>query len=145
VHMLLTNEAFNWGFVFEAMFRDPVLHGLLVGTLLVTVLAMLIGVTLGVLLAVMRLSPNPVLSTVAFGFVWFFRAVPRLVLLTIMGALGVLFQDGLALGFPFDQQLLGLLGMDGDWRLLTLNPNQVFAGVTGGAIGLGLSEAAYMA
>lgn len=145
VNMLVTNEAFNWSFVFESMFREPVIHGLLVGTLLVTALAMVIGVTLGVLLAVMRLSPNPVLSTVAFGFVWFFRAVPRLVLLSIMGALGVLFQEGLSLGVPFDQEILGLFGMDGDWRFLTLNANQVFAGVTGGAIGLGLSEAAYMA
>ncbi|HLS41610.1 MAG TPA: amino acid ABC transporter permease [Ornithinicoccus sp.] len=145
VHMLLTNEAFEWSFVFDVMFRPPVLRGLLIGTLLVTVLAMVIGVGLGVLLAVMRLSPNPVLSTVAFGFVWFFRAVPRLVLLTIMGALGILFQEGLSFGFPFDQQLLGLLGIDGEWRFLTLDPNQVFSGIAGGAIGLGLSEAAYMA
>jgi polar amino acid transport system permease protein len=145
VHMLLTNEAFQWSFVFDVMFREPVLRGLLLGTLLVTVLSMVIGVGLGVLLAVMRLSPNPVLSTVAFAFVWFFRAVPRLVLLTIMGALGILFQEGLSFGFPFDPQLLGLLGMDGDWRFLTLDANQVFSGIAGGAIGLGLSEAAYMA
>jgi polar amino acid transport system permease protein len=145
VHMLLTNDAFNWPFVFEAMFQDPVLRGLMIGTLLVTLLAMVFGVVFGIVLAVMRLSPNPVLSTVAFAFVWFFRAVPRLVLLTIMGALGTLFLDGVAFGIPFDQQLMDLLGMDGDWRFLTLDANQVFAGVSGGAIGLGLSEAAYMA
>ena len=34
-------------------------------------------------------------------YTWFFRAIPRLVLLTIMGALGVLFPEaGLGL-FPF--------------------------------------------
>lgn len=145
VHLLVTNPAFNWPFVLEITFSEPVLRGLAVGTLFVTLLAMIVGIVMGVLLAVMRLSPNPVLSTVSFVFVWFFRAVPRLVLLTIMGTMGVVFRDGLALGVPFDQQIMGLLGLDGDWRFLTLDANQIFMGVTGGAIGLGLSEAAYMA
>ncbi|MGB3829259.1 MAG: amino acid ABC transporter permease [Ornithinimicrobium sp.] len=145
VNMLLTNEAFQWSFVLEVMTAEPVLKGLLIGTLWVTVLAMLIGVTVGVTLAVMRLSPNPVLSYVAFAFIWFFRGVPRLVLLTIMGSLGVLFQSGLDLGVPFDYVFFDLTGLDGDLRFLTLDANAVFIGVTGGAIGLGLSEAAYMA
>jgi len=145
VNMLITNEAFNWPFVIDAMTRPPVLRGLLFGTLLVTVLAMVIGVTLGVILAVMRLSPNPVLSSVAFAFVWFFRTIPRLVLLTIMGTLGVVFREGLDLGVPFDHVLMGLIGSDADLRFFTIDANTVFAGITGGAIGLGLSEAAYMA
>lgn len=145
VNMLVTNEAFQWSFVVQTMFQEPVLRGLLIGTLWVTVLAMLIGVSVGVALAIMRLSPNPVLAWVAFAFIWFFRGVPRLVLLTIMGSLGVLFQGGMDLGVPFDHVILGVLGVDGDWRFLTLDANTVFVGVTGGAIGLGLSEAAYMA
>jgi polar amino acid transport system permease protein len=145
VNMVLTNPAFEWPFVLEAMQQRPVLRGLLMGTLLVTALAMVVGVTGGVLLAVMRLSPNPVLSGVAWAFTWFFRSVPRLVLLTTMGALGILFRDGLALGVPFDQEILGFLGVDGDLRFLTLDANQIFAGIAGGVIGLGLSEAAYMA
>ncbi|MGB7449849.1 MAG: amino acid ABC transporter permease [Ornithinimicrobium sp.] len=145
VNMLVTNEAFQWSFVVQTMFQEPVLRGLLIGTLWVTVLAMLIGVSVGVALAIMRLSPNPVLSWVAFAFIWFFRGVPRLVLLTIMGSLGVLFQGGMDIGVPFDQVILGVLGIDGDWRFFTLDANTVFVGVTGGAIGLGLSEAAYMA
>ncbi|MGI8948000.1 MAG: amino acid ABC transporter permease [Ornithinimicrobium sp.] len=145
VNMLLTNESFNWPFVLDSMFADPVVNGLLIGTLLVTVLAMLLGVSTGIVLAVMRLSPNPVLSCVSFAFIWFFRTIPRLVLLTIMGTLGVVFQQGLELGVPFDHVILGLLGIDGDLRFLTIDANTVFAGVAGGAIGLGLSEAAYMA
>lgn len=144
-NMLITNEAFEWSFVVETMTREPVIKGLLIGTLWVTVLAMTIGVTVGVALAVMRLSPNPVLSYVAFAFIWFFRGVPRLVLLTIMGSLGVLFQGGMDLGVPFDYVFFDLTGLDGDLRFLTLDANAVFIGVTGGAIGLGLSEAAYMA
>lgn len=145
VSMLVTNEAFDWPFVLESMTLPPVLRGLLIGTLLVTVLAMGLGVSLGILLAIMRLSPNPVLSGTAFTFVWFFRTVPRLVLLTVMGALGTVFREGLDLGVPFDHVILGVLGIDGDLRFLTLDANTIFAGVAGGAIGLGLSEAAYMA
>lgn len=144
-NMLITNEAFEWSFVLETMTNEPVLKGLLIGTLWVTLLAMIIGVSVGIMLAVMRLSPNPVLSYVAFAFIWFFRGVPRLVLLTIMGSLGVLFQGGMDLGIPFDYVFFNLTGIDGDARFLTLDANTVFVGVTGGAIGLGLSEAAYMA
>ena len=145
LNMVLTNEAFNWSFVFEAMQQNAVLEGLWKGTILVTVLAMLIGISGGIILAVMRLSPNPVLSYSAWVFTWFFRSVPRLVLLTTMGALGILFQGGLSFGVPFDSQILGLFGIDGQLRFLTLDANQVFVGIAGGAIGLGLSEAAYMA
>ena len=145
VNMVLTNEAFNWSFVFEAMQQNAVLEGLWKGTILVTLLAMLIGISGGIILAVMRLSPNPVLSYSAWVFTWFFRSVPRLVLLTTMGALGILFQGGISFGVPFDTEIMNLLGIDSDLRFLTLDANQVFVGIAGGAIGLGLSEAAYMA
>ncbi|MCW2867569.1 MAG: amino acid transporter permease [Marmoricola sp.] len=143
VRLLLTNKAFNWSFVWQAMVQSPVLNGLVMGTLLGTVGAMVIGVVLGIALAVMRLSDNPVLSGVAWVYTWFFRAVPRLVLLTIMGALGVLFPQGLNL-IPFGNDLSHLFG-GGQLAFGTIDANQVFVGVLGGIIGLGLSEAAYMA
>jgi polar amino acid transport system permease protein len=145
VHLFLTNDAFNWSFVFEAMVQSPVLRGLVMGTLLGTAGAMVIGIVFGIVLAVMRLSPNPVLSGVAWVFTWFFRAVPRLVLLTIMGALGVLYPDGLGLGIPFGEQLMSLFGISEDLTFATLDANEIFGGIIGGIIGLGLSEAAYMA
>ena len=148
VSLLLTNPSFDWGFIFQAMQQRPVLQGFYVGTLLVTALAMAVGIGGGVVLAIMRLSPNPVLSGVSWLFTWFFRALPRYVLLTIMGALGILFpaaQGGLSLGVPFDWLLTDLLGLSGDWRFLTLDANQVFSGLVGAVVGLGVSEAAYMA
>ena len=146
VSMMLTNPAFDWSFIFQAMQQRPVLRGFYIGTLLVTVLAMVVGIVGGVILAVMRLSPNPVLSGVAWLFTWFFRSVPRYVLLTIMGALGILFQKGgLSLGFPFDWKIMELLGLNGNLRFLTLDANELFAGLFGAVLGLGLSEAAYMA
>ena len=145
VHMVMTNTAFDWGFVWQAMQQAPVLRGLYVGTLLVTILSMVVGISGGVVLAVMRLSPNPILSGVAWVFTWFFRSIPRLVLLTTMGALGILFQKGLSFGVPFDWKIMDWLGISGSWRFLTLDANAVFSGLAGGVIGLGLSEAAYMA
>ena len=44
VSMLLTNPAFDWSFIFQAMQQTPVLRGFYIGTLLVTVCAMLVGV-----------------------------------------------------------------------------------------------------
>jgi polar amino acid transport system permease protein len=145
LHLLIFNPAFNWPFVFEAMNQNPVIEGFIYGTLLVTVLAMIFGVALGVILAVMRLSDNPVLRAVSWAYTWFFRAIPRYVLLTIMGALGILFQSGLSLGVPFDWLIIDWLGLSGSWRFLTLDANQLFVGLVGGVIGLAASEAAYMA
>ena len=144
-NLIFTNDAFEWSFVFQAMTQTPVLRGLYIGTLLTTVLSMVVGVSGGVLCAVMRLSDNPVLSGVAWIFTWFFRGIPRYVLLATMGTLGILFQKGLGLGVPFDTQILNLLGIDGSLRFATLDANELFAGLFGAVLGLGLSEAAYMA
>jgi polar amino acid transport system permease protein len=143
IHMLVTNSAFQWRFMFDNMFTPPVLRGART-TLIMTVLAMVIGVLLGVVLAVMRLSPNPILAAAALAYVWFFRAIPRYVLLFFCANLGVLYAT-YSLGVPFDRQLMGLFGISGDLRFFSLNGNQVFAGFTAGLLGLALSEAAYMA
>jgi polar amino acid transport system permease protein len=143
VHMLVTNAAFQWGFMFDNMFTPPVLRGAQT-TLIMTVLAMVVGVLLGIVFAVMRLSPNPVLSGAAWVYVWFFRAIPRYVLLFFFANLGALYGT-YEFGIPFDHQLMGLLGLSGDLRFLGLNGNQIFAGFTAGLLGLALSEGAYMA
>jgi polar amino acid transport system permease protein len=143
IHMLVTNPVFQWGFMFDNMFTPAVLRGART-TLIMTVLAMVLGVLLGIVLAVMRLSPNPVVSGAAWGYVWFFRAIPRIVLLFFIANLGALYAT-YDLGFPFDQQLMSLFGFEGDWRFVGLNGNQIFAGFTAGLLGLALSEGAYMA
>jgi polar amino acid transport system permease protein len=146
--ILISNPAFDWNFIGQAMIQSPVIHGLLLGTLLGTVCAMVGAVTLGVILAVMRLSENPVLSFAAAAYVWFFRAIPRYVLLFMMGALGALWPTstgGLGLGVPFGPEIMQALGLHGKLTFLHLDANQVFSGLLGGIIGLALSEAAYMA
>jgi polar amino acid transport system permease protein len=146
VHLILTNKHFEWSFVFSrrCMFAPPVLEGLR-GTILLTVFSMLIGVTLGIVLAVMRLSPNPILSTVAFGYTWFFRAMPRLVLAVLFGNLGILWER-FGIGVPFDQQLGSLFGIhDLSLKIYSVRAVDLLSGFLAGMLALALSEAAYMA
>lgn len=143
VHMLLTNDAFDWAFTFEAMFTRPVLIGVRT-TLILTVLAMLIGIILGVTIAVMRLSGNPILVTVAWLYTWFFRAVPRLVLAVLFGNIAILYST-IHIGLPFDFYWMPLLGLEGEARLFGIDTRTYLSGFTAGLLALALSEGAYMA
>src|SRR6266508_2017711 len=104
VHLLVTNERFSWNFMVNKMFRPPIIQGLR-GTIILTVSSMVIGVVLGVLIAIMRLSTNPLLRTTSWAYTWFFRAVPRLVLLALFGNLGILSID------PGQTEAAAALGM----------------------------------
>ncbi|MFW5416625.1 amino acid ABC transporter permease [Nocardiopsis sp. CNT-189] len=143
VNMLVTNEKFNWPFMFENMFSAPVLNGVWT-TLKLTVLAMLLGISLGIAVAVMRLSGNPVLATLAWLYTWFFRAVPRLVLCVLFGNLGILYQN-LELGLPFDNYWMPLLGLEGDARFFSVPMNDVLTPFMAALLALALSQGAYMA
>src|SRR3954468_16911364 len=105
VHMLVTNPVFQWGFMFDNMFSPAVLRGART-TLIMTVLAMVLGILLGIIVAIMRLSPNPVVSGASWAYVWFFRAIPRIVLLFFAANLGALYGT-YDIGIPFDRQLMG--------------------------------------
>jgi polar amino acid transport system permease protein len=145
VHMLVTNRAFEWHFMFQNMFNPPIVDGMLRGTLGMTVLAMAIGVSLGVVIAVMRLSDNPILRSVAWLYTWFFRAVPRVVLLVLFGNLGILWSR-IEFGVPFDTQIGRLLGLSGlHLRIGGLNSRDILSGFIAGLLALALSEGAYMA
>jgi polar amino acid transport system permease protein len=143
VHMLATNDRFQWSFMVHNMFRAPILRGVQT-TLILTVVSMAIGIALGIVIAVMRLSDNPILSWSAWLYTWFFRAVPRLVLLTVFGNLGFLYPR-LRLGLPFSDQIGSLLGADVHGTIWGVNANDFFAGFRAALLGLALSEAAYMA
>jgi polar amino acid transport system permease protein len=143
IHMLATNDAFRWGFIADYIFSDPVVNGARTSIVL-TILAMALGVALGIVVAVMRLSPNPILSGAAWAYTWFFRAVPRIVLLVLLGNLGILYTR-LEFGVPFDQQLADLMGVDLDGRIFGIDARTILTGFMAGLLGLALSEAAYMA
>jgi polar amino acid transport system permease protein len=152
LHLIITNDRFRWSFIFSSyapgkrgvMFTGPVLTGLR-GTILLTVTAMLIGIALGVVLAIMRRSPNKVLSGVAWVYIWFFRAVPLLVLAILFGNLNILWSR-IGFGLPFDQQIGNLFGIhDLNAQFYSIKASDLLAGFVAGMLALGLSEAAYMA
>jgi polar amino acid transport system permease protein len=144
VHLLVTNKSFQWSFMVDNMFRPPIIRGLR-GTILLTITAMLLGVTLGVIIAIMRLSSNPILRVVAWGYTWFFRAVPRLVLCVLFGGLGTLWPR-IGVGLPFDVYIGKLFGIDDlNARIFSVNANDFLSGFVAGMLALALSEAAYMA
>ena len=85
-----TNPAFEWPVVAAYMLDEQILIGL-GRTLELTVIAMAIGLVLGTVLAMMRLSPNRLLSTVSWAYFWFFRSVPALVQLIFWYNFGALY------------------------------------------------------
>ncbi|QGN57963.1 amino acid ABC transporter permease [Nostocoides sp. HKS02] len=145
ISSFITNPRWDFPFALQVMNFNPVLNGLVQGTILGTFLAMILGVGLGVLVGIMRLSSNPVLRGVAFVYTWFFRAIPRYVLLVILGTgLGYLYSN-FDIGVPFGQQISKLFGLSSHLTFFSLNVNQFSSTLLMGVIGLGLSEAAYMA
>jgi polar amino acid transport system permease protein len=144
VHLLVTNKAFNWPFMVDNMFRPPVIRGVQ-GTLIMTVSAMVFGIVLGIVVAIMRLSENPILKAAAWTYTWVFRAIPRLVLLAGLGGLTILWAR-LELGVPFDREIGRLFGVeDLNLRFWGVSTRELLVGFVVGLLGLGLSEAAYMA
>jgi polar amino acid transport system permease protein len=101
-------------------------------TIKITIFAMAIGVILGILLAVMRLSPNQVLSSAAWLFIWFFRGTPVYLQLTFWYAISSLFPT-FSLGVPFGPEFVHL------------SANTIITPLVAGLLGLGLNEGAYYA
>ncbi len=146
VSSAVRNPRWDWPYAIAVMNYRPVLNGLVYGTIVGTVGAMIIGVSLGISVAVMRLSANPVLRGVGAVYTWFFRAIPRYVLLVLLGTgVGFLYPE-LTLGVPFGQDIAVALGLSPDaLTFATININVYSSTIIMGIIGLGLSEAAYMA
>jgi polar amino acid transport system permease protein len=120
----------DWRVVGQYLFFPRILQGIVV-TLELTVIAMAIGVSLGVLLAVMRLSVNPVLSSVSWFYIWFFRGTPVLVQIFFWYNLALILPH-LSIGIPFTHI---------EWIGQT---NQIDSPFLAAILGLGLNEAAYM-
>ncbi|BDT86496.1 amino acid ABC transporter permease [Nocardia cyriacigeorgica] len=126
-----TNPAYRWDVYWRYLRDSRIAEGAVV-TLELTVLSMAIAVVLGALLAVMRLSPNPVLRSTAWVYLWIFRGTPVFVQLVFWGLVPSLYKQ-ISLGVPFGPQLVEL-------DVQGLQAAFAFA-----VIGLGLNEAAYMA
>ncbi|MBJ8341592.1 amino acid ABC transporter permease [Antrihabitans sp. YC3-6] len=131
VYGAATNAAYGWDTYGKYLFDQRISAAAWV-TVKLTVLAMAIAIALGVLLAVMRLSPNPVLRSAAWVYLWFFRGTPVYVQLVFWGLFPSLYKT-IDLGIPFGPQFV-------HFDIQSLSAAFLFA-----MIGLGLNEAAYMA
>lgn len=134
--LFLYDAAFNrpvykWEIVGQYLFDTRILEGAWY-TLLLTIYSMVIAVILGVGLAIMRLSPNPVLKSVAWVYLWFFRGTPVYVQLVFWGFLPTIYKT-VTLGIPFTEAIV-------TWEIKDLLPYFALA-----IIGLALNEAAYLA
>jgi len=131
VRSIATNPRFEWHVVGSYLFDERILEGLRI-TLELTVIAMAIGIVLGMLLAVMRLSPNPLVSGSSWLYIWFFRGTPVLVQIIFWYYISALYPK-IDLGVPFGPSFI-----HGD-------ANTLIKAFTAAILALGLNEGAYMA
>src|SRR3954465_6496307 len=85
-----------WNVVGQFFTAPAILQGV-VGAVWMAFCAMVLGIVLGVIFAVMAMSPNPVLKTLAMFYIWFFRGTPLLLQLLIWFNLALVFPR---LGIP---------------------------------------------
>lgn len=132
IYSAANNPRFGWHLVGKYLLSSRVLDGLLL-TLELTVIAMVTGVVLGAVLAVMRLSPNPVVATASWVYIWLVRGTPLLVQLLFWSFIAALYPR-ISLGVPF-----------GGPEFFGGNANVLITPLTAAILALGLNEAAYMA
>lgn len=126
------NQRYHWDVVVSYLFAPQIIAGAGL-TVLLTVVSMAVGIALGTVLAVMRLSANPILSTISRGYIWFFRGTPLLVQLIFWYNIAALYPV-IAFGLPF-----------GGPSLVLGSANVLISPLAAALLGLSLNEAAYMA
>lgn len=122
----LSKSQIEWSYVRQFLTVPVIMTGL-VNTLVMTVCAMLLGIALGVIFAIMRVSSNPVLRSVAMGYIFLFRGAPAL--------LQLLLWFNLALIFP-------TIGIPGLFEFRTVDLMTPFVAAM---LGLGIQQGAYTA
>lgn len=132
IRSAINDSNFQWHVVGHYLFDSRVLAGVVV-TIRLTVLSMAIGIVLGVILAVMRLSPNGLVSGSAWFYIWFFRGTPLLVQILFWNFIGALYPH-ITLGVPF-----------GGPSIINANANSLISTSVAVVLALSLNEAAYMA
>lgn len=131
INTLVTNPRFELGVVSHYFFDVRVLKGLVL-TLELTAIAMAIGIVLGIIVAVLRMSTNPIISSMSALYIWLFRGTPVLVQLLFWFNLAALYPR-LSIGIPFGPELV------------SGSANSFITAFTAAILGLGLNEGAYMA
>jgi polar amino acid transport system permease protein len=131
VHTVVTNGRFQWNVVGDYFVSRSILDGLVL-TLWLTAAVMACGFVLGIGLAAMRLSTNPILRSLSFGYVWLVRSVPLLVQLLFWYEIASLYPQ-LSLGIPFGHEFV------------TVKTAHLFTGILAAFVGLTVDTAAFSA
>jgi polar amino acid transport system permease protein len=132
IRSAVNDTNFHWD-LFRHYFFDPRIMRGVVKTIWLTVVAMIIGILLGVGLAVMRLSPNRLVSGSSWTYIWFFRGTPLLVQILFWSFIGALYRR-IEIGVPF-----------GGPAIINADANSLIAPTVAVILALSLNEAAYMA
>jgi polar amino acid transport system permease protein len=132
IRSAIVDPNFEWHLVGSYLFDSRVMHGVVV-TIRLTVLSMVIGIVLGVVLAVMRMSPNRLVSGGSWVYIWFFRGTPLLVQILFWNFISALYPK-IVLGVPF-----------GGPGIIHANANSLIPTSVAVVLALGLNEGAYMA
>lgn len=114
------SQSIAWAEIPAFLLNPRILSGVVL-TLQLTVGAMVIGIVLGCVMAAMAISDNPVLRSLAYLFVWWFRGVPLIVQIFLW--------FNIALFVP---------------RVGTIDINMLITPTIAGFLALGLHEAANM-
>ncbi|WP_051417974.1 amino acid ABC transporter permease [Roseomonas gilardii] len=142
---LAQNPRMQWDVVARNLTAPSILSGVLV-TLELTAIAAVVGFAGGVALAIMRLSGNPVLAAISWGFTWIFRSVPTLVQLFFWFNIAALYPT-VSLGLPgfgtfWSAQTNSLIGTFGAALIALILHEAAYAGeiVRAGMIGVGQGQ-----
>jgi polar amino acid transport system permease protein len=141
-NVLYTDHNFEWHVVWQYLYDPRILRGLRT-TLILTVVSMGIGIVLGVILAVMRLSPNPLVSRVSANYIWVFRGTPVLVQLLFWYNVTAIFPT-IDFGIPASFFGIHMQALGGGHALFHANANKLITPFAAAILGLGLNEGAYM-
>lgn len=128
---LAQNPVIDLAVVLEYLFKEVTLRGIGV-TLFLTVTSMVAGLVGAILLAVLHLSDNIVLSSIARFYTWLFRGTPMLVQLIFWGYLGIFIPE-LSLSLP------------GIGTIFSVPTAEVVTPMVAAMLALSLNEAAYSA
>jgi polar amino acid transport system permease protein len=135
VRFVIADSAMKWNVIGQYLF-DPRVLDAVVRVIYLTALSMLIGVILGVIVAIMRLSPNPVLKSASWLYIYVFRGTPLLV--------QIVFWYNISALFPAPQHLIDI-GIPFGPALIHPNANTLITVFVAALFGLSFNEGAYMA
>ncbi|MHA6632067.1 amino acid ABC transporter permease [Pseudonocardia sichuanensis] len=131
VHGAAVNPRLPWGSVAAYFFDPDILAGLGV-TVVLAVASLALATVLGLVLALMALSRNPVLTTLARVYTTVFRSIPTIVQMLFWYYLAAILPV-LSIGIPFGP------------TLVAFDTNILITQFAAAMLGLGLGQAAFLA